>query len=292
MCRIFGFRSVLQSQVHQSLIEAENALHLQSERHPDGWGVAYYIADTPHVIRSTATALSDSLFKRVSGIVTSQTVVAHLRKATKGNITSVNTHPFQHGRWVFAHNGNLTHFEKYRRRILKEVSPELVRFILGDTDSEVIFYFLLTQLMKRRNIHDPSIPLSALMDAMDEGILKLQEIVGPMHSDDAGNPNENYLTFVITNGKLLIGFQGGKALHYSTYKKRCGERQSCPFFAPQCETPSTDGYVNHLIFSSEPLSGENIWQKMNFGELVGIDGSMKMEARKLILVSPEEALSS
>ena len=41
MCRLFGFRSVIPSQVHQSLVGAENALMLQSDRHPDGWGVAW-----------------------------------------------------------------------------------------------------------------------------------------------------------------------------------------------------------------------------------------------------------
>jgi hypothetical protein len=38
MCRIFGFRSVIQSQVHRSLVSADNALMIQGERHPDGWG--------------------------------------------------------------------------------------------------------------------------------------------------------------------------------------------------------------------------------------------------------------
>ena len=43
MCRLFGFRSVIPSQMHRSLIAADNALGRQSERHPDGWGVAYYV---------------------------------------------------------------------------------------------------------------------------------------------------------------------------------------------------------------------------------------------------------
>ena len=93
MCRIFGFRSVLLSGVHSSLLSADNALVTQSESHPDGWGVAYYIGDAPHIIRSAHTALNDKLFHKVSGIVSSQTVVAHIRKTTQGDNTVLNTHP-------------------------------------------------------------------------------------------------------------------------------------------------------------------------------------------------------
>jgi len=56
MCRIFGFRSVMQSQVHRSLVSADNAFMRQSERHPDGWGVAYYLANAPHVIKGASAA--------------------------------------------------------------------------------------------------------------------------------------------------------------------------------------------------------------------------------------------
>ena len=73
----------MQSGVHRSLVSADNALMLQSERHPDGWGVAYYIANAPHVIKSASAAVSDHLFRHVSGIVTSETVLAHIRKAVK-----------------------------------------------------------------------------------------------------------------------------------------------------------------------------------------------------------------
>ena len=108
MCRIFGFRSVLMSKVHSSLVSAENALMGQSRRHPDGWGLVYYISDSPHVVKSTNTAESDELFHHLSGVVTSQTVLAHIRKATHGKLSILNTHPFQYGKWTFAHNGNVT----------------------------------------------------------------------------------------------------------------------------------------------------------------------------------------
>ena len=129
MCRIFGFRSVLQSGVHSSLVSADNALMVQSERHPDGWGVAYYLAGAPHVIKSASTAVDDHIFRHVSGIVTSETVVAHLRKSTQGEHTIVDTHPFQYGSWVMAHNGNITDFPELREELVGRVAPVLLSLI-------------------------------------------------------------------------------------------------------------------------------------------------------------------
>jgi len=114
MCRLFGFKSVINSQVHSSLVHADNALISQSLKHPDGWGVAYYLENVPHIIKSTDRALDDHIFHQISGVVSSQVVLAHLRKATHGDKTILNSHPFQNGNWVFAHNGNLRDFKNYK----------------------------------------------------------------------------------------------------------------------------------------------------------------------------------
>ncbi|MBW2545887.1 MAG: class II glutamine amidotransferase, partial [Deltaproteobacteria bacterium] len=114
MCRLFGFRSVIQSQVHRSLMDADNALGTQSNDHRDGWGVAFYVDGTPHITRSPTTAIDCALFRRVSGIVASETVLAHVRRATNGELSVLNCHPFQYGKWVMAHNGDIQDFTKHR----------------------------------------------------------------------------------------------------------------------------------------------------------------------------------
>ena len=148
MCRLFAFRSIIKSQVHQSLTVGEDSFMQLSHDHPDGWGLVYYVAGSPHVIKSESSAVSCNLFKRVSGIARSDTVLAHLRKATAGSIEIANTHPFQYGSWVFAHNGNIKGLDKFRPMILSKIEPRLRAYILGNTDSELIFYFLLTYISK------------------------------------------------------------------------------------------------------------------------------------------------
>ena len=272
MCRIFGFRSVLDSQVHRSLLSAENALAVQSERHPDGWGVVYYMAGAPHVIKSTGTAATDALFRRVGGVVTSRTVLAHIRKATRGELHPLNCHPFQYGRWVFAHNGDVPDFGARRDALLAEVSPRLRRFVLGETDSEVIFFMLLSRLEAYGPLAQPK-AVEEVMDAARGTVADVARLC------PAPEGKTNLLTFLVTDGTTMVAHQGGKELFFSTYKRRCADRETCPSLAPYCEEETKSGHVNHLVFSSEVLHGENVWTALSPGELVGVDRRMMLVRR-------------
>ena len=270
MCRLFGFRSVIPSQVHRSLVEADNALMRQSQKHTDGWGVAYYLAHTPHLIKSANGALDDHLFKHVSGIVSSETVVAHIRQATQGDHSLINSHPFQYGSWIFAHNGNIPDFESHREAITNLIPPVLRRFILGTTDSEVIFYLLLGNMARRFDINRKGYPIEELRNAIRETTQQIDDITGLSWGDE----HKYYLTFMITNGHLMLAHHGGKPLLFSTHKTRCPERDTCPSFSNACEHFVTDGFVNHLILSSEELQGENAWTALERGDIIGVDWRM------------------
>ncbi len=74
----------------------------------------------------------------------------------------------------------------------------------------------------------------------------------------------------------MAAHQGGKKMFYSTYKVKCSDRDTCPSFTEECENVSKTGFVNHLIFTSEPLQGENIWIEMGLGQIVGVDKHMKL----------------
>jgi predicted glutamine amidotransferase len=286
MCRLFGFRSVIPSQVHRSLVAADNALGVQSDQHPDGWGVAYYVDGAPHLTRSPATALGDNLFQRVSGIVSSETVLAHVRKATVGELSVLNCHPFQYGRWTFAHNGEVKDFERFRPAILAEVAPRLRRFILGETDSEVLFFLFLTHLSQYA-------PLGGRL-GLEEVVSSLRKTTDQVRAvcDGHGAEGRALLTFIVTDGQVMAAARGGKELFFSTYKTRCSDRDTCPNLSPECEAVSETGFVNHLIFSSEPLLGENIWIEMGEGEVVGVDGRMRLmrstDAKRHLAVSAAE----
>jgi glutamine amidotransferase len=275
MCRLFGFRSVIPSQVHRSLLAAENALGKQSNEHPDGWGVAFYVDGAPHLTKSSETALGDALFHRLSGVVSSETVLAHVRRATQGAKTVLNCHPFQYGRWTFAHNGDIPDFPEHREALLAEVSPRLKRYILGDTDSEVFFFIFLSQLSVEG-------PLNRRF-AVEDAAKALRSTLGIVKKicNGGGPESRALLTCIVTDGDTMVAAHGGKELFVSTYKTRCADRGSCPSLSAECEAPTRTGFVNHLIFSSQPLLGENVWQELAEGDLMGVDWRMRVHKARL-----------
>jgi glutamine amidotransferase len=259
---------VIPSQVHSSLVAAENALGVQSNKHPDGWGVAFYVDGSPHIAKSPMTALDDAIFHRLSGVVASETVLAHVRQATQGKNSVLNCHPFQYGRWVGAHNGDIPNLEEHRAALLSEIAPKLRRFVLGDTDSELIFFQFLSRLSEygplSRN-HD----LKDMVAALRDTLARVRELCDC-------SEKKSLLTFLVTDGLSMVAVQGGKQLYYSTYKKRCSDRNTCPNLSPECEAPTQSGFVNHLILSSEKLQGENIWEPLAEGDIIAVDHRMRV----------------
>ena len=287
MCRLFGFRSSIQSSVHHSLIQAENALSRLSRKHTDGWGIAYYVDAYPHLIRNDRQALGDSLFRELSGVVSTKMFMAHIRLATAGRVRVLNCHPFQYGRWTFAHNGEIARFNDppVREAISALVDPRYRDYLLGDTDSEVLFHLFLSQLSRRTSrVNGSGVSFECVLDALRETlqlVLRSVEGVGPAtEGEGAGHK----LTVLVSNGDMLLGYRLGKELHYSTYKSRCPERESCAVFEQDlCEASATDGgTVKHLMLASEPLGeGPNVWHALSNDEFVAVRYGMVLRQGQL-----------
>jgi predicted glutamine amidotransferase len=285
MCRMFAFRSSVLSHVHASLLAAENALAIQSLEHPDGWGVSYYNSRFPHLIRSEKQALADGLFRELSGVVATRTLLAHIRQATTGKVSVLNCHPFQHGPWSFAHNGQVAEFEQgsdIQRQLTEAVDPRFRNHILGTTDSEVCFYLFLSRLGRRvEDIYHHGIPGDVVRDALQE----MTDVV--MERAPEPNPDEpNRLCFLVTNGSVMLASRFRRTLHFSTYKSECPESSTCDSYEPnRCEQEVSDGLVKHLIVSSEEVQGPNVWIEMVDGDAVYVDQGMNLRRAKFPALS-------
>lgn len=156
MCRLYGFTANEPTRIECSLIHAQNALMAQSIRdregltHGHGWGVAGYPDGVPLVEKQAWAAYHGEHFKKTASRVYARTVIAHVRRATVGKPSLENTHPFVHGRWLFAHNGTVPNFDLVRVPLLEATDSLHRSEIHGTTDSEHIFRFLLSLWM-----HDP-----------------------------------------------------------------------------------------------------------------------------------------
>jgi len=101
-------------------------------RHDGGWGIAYLQDGEWQIYRSVKPIFEDNLSK-FDGVKTSVAII-HARKVTKGEIALKNTHPFSKRDYVFCHNGT----------VFDNISFSQDFKVKGNTDSEQIFYSLLT----------------------------------------------------------------------------------------------------------------------------------------------------
>jgi len=141
--------------------------------------------------------------------------------------------------------------------------------VLGDTDSEVIFFVFLSELRRNGPLGEQR-AMGEVVEALRATVHKVRGICDPLGSSAA------LLTLMVTDGEVLAATEGGRQLFWSSYKKRCSDRDTCPSLGAACEAASTTGHVNHFLVSSEPLSGENVWLPFESGEIVAIDRDMNL----------------
>ncbi|MDB4944241.1 MAG: Glutamine amidotransferase, class-II [Labilithrix sp.] len=153
MCRLLGVVASELTEFGLGLTGAPRCLATLSREHPDGWGIAIHNASplaTPSEIvlgawdlhRGTAPAGADDRFHALAAHSKGHVMVAHVRQKTVGPTRLENTHPFVKDGWVFAHNGTVKETDGLRAACSERRLGE----IAGDTDSELLFAFLLTRM--------------------------------------------------------------------------------------------------------------------------------------------------
>ncbi|MFQ5998227.1 MAG: class II glutamine amidotransferase [Candidatus Bathyarchaeia archaeon] len=109
------------------------------EGHRSGWGISYYEhGEAKYLARQSKDASDDPNYPvactKLQEMNYDGILIAHLRKASMGNISVENTHPFIHGQWSFGHNGTV----KGAIPTNNDYHPA------GTTDSERFFAYLVS----------------------------------------------------------------------------------------------------------------------------------------------------
>jgi predicted glutamine amidotransferase len=181
MCRVFGCVAAEPVSIEHELLEAENPLIRQSEEHDSGWGMAVYEradASDLKLVRFPDAAYSDGAFKRATSM-RGRMFNVHVRRATMGGLSLVNTHPFCLGTYSFGHNGTIV---RYPRLLGDRVSTPI-----GDTDSEHFFNLLMSG-------YNPADPVECLRKAVRTTVER---------SPFSG------LNFLFSDGQVLFAYRLG-----------------------------------------------------------------------------------
>lgn len=244
MCRWLAYHGspiaadVLLTKPEHSLIDQSfNALHLTSPQaeaalvkrqhdfptNGEGFGVAWKGRNgTVGRFRSTAPAWNSVNLRSLASQIESNTVLAHVRADPGGTTSEQNCHPFVHGKWMFQHNGTVGGFFHLKRELTMDVDPDLYPYILGNTDSEVLFYLALTygldsdpvgalrQVTERvetaRSERGIAEPFRATIAASDGESLTVMRTSSTVGIDESAYPSP---TLFFTTGSQRIPQQGG-----------------------------------------------------------------------------------
>lgn len=162
MCELFGFTAAASREISQKL----KSFFSHSTQHPDGWGLAVFDSSNVNIEKEPVPAFeSVYLSNRITVPVSEKLVMAHIRKASVGNIRYGNTHPFA-GRdafgknWVLTHNGTL--FSEPEKERYEQIQS-------GTTDSERILVRFLEMIGSKKE--EPTVSdcidfLNQLMDTL------------------------------------------------------------------------------------------------------------------------------
>lgn len=249
----------------------------------DGFGVGYYPQDRhdpelggggPCVYCATTPAWNNINLERLSDKTKSDLVFAHVRASTAGVLSESNCHPFVYHTLMFMHNGNVSHFEKIKKRLADHVREKYFLIVQGSTDSEWMFALFLDCLENKG--YDPSDPYgnfesSKLREALLDVITYIKD-----WTKEAGVPvNEpSLLNIAITDGTSVVvsryitsKTEEAASLHFSS-----GTR----FFEHepgQYRVERRDRAQKIIMVASEPLTFErNDWVTIPTNTILTIKG--------------------
>ena len=194
MCELFGVSSDRKVRINDYL----NTFYKRSVEHHNGWGLALLDDGIVSIEKEPVRAVDSRYLKnRLTVSILTSLCMAHIRKATIGDVSFCNTHPFalndRTGRkWVLVHNGTV--FD----------SPELSPYLHsqeGSTDSERILFYIVDRLNKLDDIGNDS-----------ERMELIDDIV---HTITPGNK----INFLLYDGDFLYVHKNEPGTMYSTARE-------------------------------------------------------------------------
>lgn len=214
--------------------------------HRDGWGIGFFEGKGVRLFLDPQPSAHSPVAELVLNYpIHSFNVIAHIRKATAGDICLENTHPFGRelwGRqWLFAHNGHLPDFQ-----------PALDgSFVpVGSTDSELILCWLLQSLRQHYGVRPPT----------------NEQLFATLHQltlQFAGQGISNYL---LANGEIMVA-HCSTHLSYLIRQAPFGEAHLSDEDVTVDFRNKTTPNDRVAVITTQPLTDNEPWVDMRPGTL-------------------------
>ncbi|WP_373761751.1 class II glutamine amidotransferase, partial [Neisseria dentiae] len=217
-----------------------------TDHHADGFGIGFFEGRGVRLFHDDKPSANSPVADLVKAYqIKSENVIAHIRKATQGQTSLANTHPFMRemwgGYWLFAHNGHLKNFFPKEGGFYRAV---------GNTDSERAFCYILEQLRRRFSERPDE---NALFDAVAELTAEIREY--------------GLFNFMMSNGECLFA-HASTLLHYIVRKAPFGEAHLIDDDVKVDFAAVTTPNDKVAVIATLPLTANETWLQLAVNELV------------------------
>jgi predicted glutamine amidotransferase len=268
MCRLFALHAGERDVAAEFwLLDAPTSIARQSERNADGYGVAAFTARRGMIlIRNPVQASEDPAYRHVARRLDASEMLVHLRYASTGRVSLVNTHPFSQDGRLFAHNGVVGDLDQIEARLGSNRA-----MVMGDTDSERLFALITLAIREADGDVRAGITAAVREVIAEYELYSLNFVLGDLgHVWAFRYPEHNPLHL---HRRQPGGPSGAAPLD---------EADS----AGTLRLHSDDGAVVPLVvIASERISDEPGWEEIQPGELVHVGPDLRVD-REMIAPGP------
>ncbi len=217
-----------------------------TDHHADGFGIGFFEGKGVRLFHDDKPSADSPVADLVKAYqIKSENVIAHIRKATQGQTSLANTHPFMREMWgeywLFAHNGHLKNFFPTQGGFYRAV---------GNTDSERAFCYILEQL---RNRFPERPDEAALFAALAELTAEIRQY--------------GLFNFMLSNGDYLFA-HASTLLHYIVRKAPFGEAHLLDDDVKVDFAAVTTPNDKVAVIATLPLTVNEQWSQLAVNELV------------------------
>lgn len=272
MCRLFALHAGRsRAKATFWLLDAPDSLKEQSRREPDGTGVGTFTVDgRPRVEKQAVAAWEDRAFAREARALESTTFLAHVRYASTGAHTFLNTHPFEQAGRLFAHNGAFGGLDRLEQRLEDVGTAGLVR---GETDSERLFALVTAET--RRAHGDLGVGITRAVSWIADHL--------PVFS----------LNFIITTSTELwaLRYPDKHELYVREDHEAPASEQRRLDATSQRITVRSPDMGDRVLVATERMDDDPRWRLMDAGELLHVGPDLRPASSHPILHPPAIQLS-
>ncbi len=217
-----------------------------TDHHADGFGIGFFEGRGVRLFHDDKPSAHSPVADLIKAYqIKSENVIAHIRKATQGQTSLANTHPFMRELWgeywLFAHNGHLKNFFPAQGEYYRAV---------GNTDSERAFCYILEQLRQQFAEKPDPDTLFAAVAALTQEIR-----------------SHGLFNFMMSNGDFLMA-HASTLLHYIVRKAPFGEARLLDDDVAIDFAAVTTPNDKVAVIATLPLTANEQWAQLAVNELV------------------------